>query len=291
MFDIISTREFAHITLYGSVILFCFIKSEKLRHSLVSFIKLLFNPKAFLIFDFFTLYEAVMLLPITYLPFWKNTFYKDFIFWVILGGYPALLKYLKTSNADFRKMIFKQFIFSLAVEYLTGMITFNLVVEYFLCIFFSILIIADDYAEKQRHPLNCIKSIIFVSGIVLLAMTIRKSVIDFKNYNNMDTIIKMLIPICAYISSIPFLYMFIIIAKYEELFCLINGLERSNSHVTRKKDAFLWCGLNIDRISIFRKLYPLNREFTKKEFEDLYYKRVSIEELEDKWFHDDISDN
>ena len=143
MFDIISTREFAHITLYGSVILFCFIKSEKLRHSLFSLIKLIFNPKAFLIFDFFTLYEAVMLLPITYLPFWKNAFYKDFIFWVILGGYPALLKNLKTSNADFRKMVFKQFIFSSAVEYLTGMITFNLLVEYFLCIFFSILIIAD----------------------------------------------------------------------------------------------------------------------------------------------------
>ena len=85
--------------------------------------------------------------------------------------------------------------------------------------------------------------------------------------------------------------MFIVISKYEELFCLINVIERSNSHATRKKDAFLWCGLNIDRISVFRKLYPLNREFTKKEFEDLYYKRVSIEELEDKWFPDDISDN
>lgn len=285
MLNFFSTRELAHISLFGTLFVLLFIRSKKLRQSTTKLIKFIFEPKTFLIFDLFSLYVILILLPLTYHPLWENYYYKDFVFWILLGGYPTLINNIRTTNKEFRHIIWNQFIYSSFVEYLTGLITFNLLVEYALCILFSFLFIFDAYSKDKGNGIKLYKYIIILAEIILLAITIKTGISNFKEYSSRTTIIKMLIPIFFYVLSIPYIYGFIVYANYEELFCIIGFLEeKKQAPPNRKKDAINWCGINIDRIRVFRNLFSTNSFFTKQDLNDVYNKRKTIEQLTEEWF-------
>lgn len=287
LFDIISTREFAHITLLGLLFLILFARSKQLRNSTSKLIKLILEPKTFLIFDLFALYETTILLFVTYHPLWKNAFCKDFLFWIALGGFPALMNNLRMSKKEFRKMILKCFLYSSFVEYIAGLVTFNLMLEYILCIVVSFLTVFIAYSKDNKAISNIGESILGFIGVILIILTLHKGISNYKEYSSLDTFIKMIIPVFFFISSIPYIYCFIVYAKYEELFCIIGILrEKQESTPNRKRDALLWCRLDIDKISVFRKLFPINPSFTKQEFEKVVRKRITIEQLQDQWFPD-----
>lgn len=287
LFDIISTREFAHITLLGSLFLILFARSKQLRNSTAKLINLILEPKTFLIFDLFALYETTILLFVTYHPLWKNAFYKDFLFWIALGGFPALMNNLRMSKKEFRKMILKCFILSSFAEYIAGLVTFNLIIEYILCIMVSFLTVFVAYSKDNKAISIIGELILGLIGVVLIILTLRKGISNYKEYSSLDSFIKMMIPVFFFISSIPYIYCFIVYAKYEELFCIIDHLrEKQESTPNRKRDALLWCRLDTDKISIFRKLFPINPGFTKQEFENVVRKKIMIEQLQEQWISD-----
>ena len=251
LFDIISTREFAHITLLGSLFLILFARSKQLRNSLTKLIKLMLEPKTFLILDLFALYETIILLFVTYHPLWKSEFFKDFIFWITLGGFPALMNNLRMSKKEFRKMILKCFILSSFAEYIAGLVTFNLIIEYILCIIVSFLTVFVAYSKDNKAISNIGESILGFIGVVLIILTLRKCIGNYKEYSSLDTLIKMIIPVFFFITSVPYIYCFIVYAKYEELFCIIDLLrEKQESTPNRKRDALQWCRLDTDK-SVF----------------------------------------
>lgn len=280
MFEVISTREFATITFFGILYISSFIKSKKMRADTWKFLSIVFDPRAFLIFDWFAIYETSLLLCITYLPFWKNAYYKDFVFWIFLCGFPFLISCNDNNQKSFRKIIWTQFFFSSISEYLTGLITFNLFVEYFLLIACSFLVIIDYLIEKEGHSSWILKGILGAFSVAIIIATIVKGANDFEKYDSIETIIKMLIPIGFYFSSVPYYYFFILIARYQELFCIINSLEKKyNKHTARKREALIWCGLSIDKVKIFRQLYPRYPNFTKDHFISITRKKLSIDQL------------
>ena len=154
MFEIISAREFAAITVLGSIFVFCLVRYKRIRTSTINLLESIFNPRAFLIFDIFAIYELLLLLAVTYLPFGENIYYKDFVFWLFLCGYPALINNIKTDLAGFRKLIWKQFLFSTIAEYLSGLITFSLLAEYIILLFGGFLFILDAVAEAQGKTIK-----------------------------------------------------------------------------------------------------------------------------------------
>ena len=223
-----------------------------------------------------------MLLFLSYLPFWKCIYYKDFAFWLLLCGYPTLIGNNRTDQKGFRDLIWKQFIVSSIAEYLTGLITFNLLVEYVLLIICSFLVIFDTYIETSGRSSKLLKTVLGIIGITIITMTIRKVHNEFEHYNNLETLIKMLIPIGLYLSSIPFLYFYSLISRYQELFCIISLTEEKNdTHSMRRREALLWCGLCLKRVLSFRLLYPRYPDFTKEQFRLIIRKKLTIDQLMD----------
>ena len=228
MFEVISTREFATITVLGTIFAFCLIKNKNMRTSTINLLASIFNPRAFLILDFFAIYETLLLLAVTYLPFWNNIYYKDFVFWLLLCGFPALINNNGTDLAGFRKLIWKQFIFSSIAEFLTGLITFSLLTEYIILILGGFLLLLDSFSETKGMSFNLLKTLIGILSVTLIAMTIYRAIDDFNNYSNAETLIKMLIPLCFYLSSVPYFYCFILFCRYQELFRFIAFCEKKD---------------------------------------------------------------
>ncbi len=287
MFDILSTREFAHISLFAFVFFYSLAKSEGVRKSTKKLILLVFEPAAFLIFDLFALFEVIVLLFVSNLNFWEPVYYKDFIFWLVLGGFPALFQDMRISKEGFRKMIWKHFIWSTVVEFITGLITFSLFTEYLICIFGTFMVLFNYHAEANGHPWRLGQAIMGIFVLTLMGATIYKGIASFNEYGNKETLIKLLIPLGFYCSSIPYLYLFYLFSRYQELFVIISMLEKRNmSPPNRKRDALSWCRGNLDKLSAFRRLYPRNPYFTKDEFLLVCNKTLTVEELIDRWIGD-----
>lgn len=283
LFDVVSTREFAHITVFGFVFLFCFIRSEKVRNNTKRLINLIFDPKIFLILDLFTLYETIILLMVSYSPFWDCSYYKDYFFWLFLCGFPVFLNQ-KKSKKEFKQMILQLFLYSSIVEFLSGLITFSLAFEFVLCIVcsFIILFTANPSGNKKTRILG--ETMLGIIGLILTIMTIQKGIKNFNDYKSIDVFIRFLFPICFYFSSLPFIYGFTVYCKYEELFRIIDFLcNKQPNTPNRKKDVFHWCKFNIDKIGVFRKLFPRKPDFTKQEFEEVFKKRHTIDQLQERW--------
>lgn len=288
MFEVISTREFAAITVLGTIFVICLFKNKNARTCTIILLSSIFDPRAFLILDIFAIYELLLLLAVTYLPLWKNTYHKDFVFWLLLCGYPVLINNNKTDIEGFRKLIWKQFLFSTIAEFLFGLITFSLLVEYIIILFGGFLVTMDIISEKQGRPIKPLKVLIRMISITLTVMTVHKAIDDFNNYRNVETLIKLLIPLFFYISSVPYFYFFILICRYQDLFLFIaNQEKKANYHSKRKKEALLWCGLNIDRVAAFRQLYPIYPSFTKEQFRLITSKKLTIEQLMNIVYPDD----
>ena len=184
-------------------------------------------------------------------------------------------------------MILKCFILSSFAEYIAGLVTFNLIIEYILCIIVSFLTVFVAYSKDNKAISIIGELILGLIGVVLIILTLRKGISNYKEYSSLDSFIKMMIPVFFFISSIPYIYCFIVYAKYEELFCIIDHLrEKQESTPNRKRDALLWCRLDTDKISIFRKLFPINPGFTKQEFENVVRKKIMIEQLQEQWISD-----
>lgn len=288
MFNVISTREFANMSLFAFIFFYCSIRNPKIYKNLLKIFKMILHPKIFLIFDFFTIYSLLILLCITYKSFWDNYYYKDFCFWIVLCGYPTLFEVIKMNLKDFKHLILKQFMFNTFAEYMTGLITFNIVLEYLICIVCFVFVLLPYCVKDSKKELSSIcNSVIMAVSLFLTVMTISKGIINFKDYNQIETIIKLLIPVSFSILSVPFLYIYMLYCRYEELFCIINHLQKRNQVPSnRKRDALLWCGFNIDKIIIFRKLFPSNPYFTIEEFKDVTKGRITIDQLREKWMDD-----
>lgn len=127
MINILSTREFASISLFTLVFMLALCKNQTLRHNTKKLIKQLLQPELFLLMDLLLIYELLIILLISRFTFWQNRYYKEFSFWILFGCYPALFNISHKNIKEFKKMIMTQFLFSSFVEFLSGLITFSLI--------------------------------------------------------------------------------------------------------------------------------------------------------------------
>ena len=265
IFDVFTTREVA-LAFWLTITLIVLLIVENIRKNIIIFIKRLITikiiifyliPIIYSIFFSFCLYECLLNTDL-----WRTEYTKSVLFWTFFSGLP-LCTYVVSGGLEtgyFKKMVLDGFRFTVFVEYLTGLFTFNLFVEIIILPIFSIFFLLHDFTktEEEYSELKTLFSIII--GFILIGYFAFTGIVAYSTYQSLDiieVIIGFSIPIILSIMFIPIIYLFALYAKYELIICKmkIKNYDGKNIEIFRIIKIFHACGLSYKKLNHFEKHY------------------------------------
>lgn len=270
LLEILNTRELASI-IWGLVIFLYAARSKSVRESLGSLLKTAFTGIMLKIFLLMGVYIIVMVLLISQSSLWFPALIKEVIIWIFGTGIVLIMKAGKTTDKKFFIGVLVDSIkFTVLVEFVVQLYTFNIVVE-LLLVPILILIVGMNVVSKYREDAQIVKKFtdyllgaIGITYLIYSASQILSNIQQFTTYSNLASF---LVPIALTILFLPFVYLLSVFAVYDELVGkhgrLRIMLERnSNKHIKYivRKVIFL-CNLNLSSWNRFNKDYA-NRLFT-----------------------------
>lgn len=226
--DQFNTREIASIT-WGTIfivaLIFFSLKNPQLRNSLIALIKAFFQTKIITSIIFTTSYLALIILLLSQLKIWDFSQIKNTFFWYITFAIGTLFNIntiRENSKNFFLKTIKSSINLSILLQFIVNFHTFNFFIELIVIIpfitFLAILsIVANDSIEQQKVK-RIIDYLLTVIFFIFLVHFLIKLFRDFSNFANLQTLQDFFIPIILTIFYLPFLWVFLLYMKYEEIF-------------------------------------------------------------------------
>ena len=258
MLDLFTTRELA-ISIYFVLFVIYLFWNKKLRPDVFKLIKSAFQPALVKMFLIVACYGALVTAILSLFPFWKNTYLKDIIIWIVFVGVPVSFSAVNKNSDYYKSMIVKNFAISALLEFVMGTFTFSLIAELIIQPVLTVLIVFQvfsDNKEEYKVVNKFFTTIITIFGFVLIVLTIREIAIQGKQLNKFDLLIAFLTPIFYSIVFVPLAYLIAVYAKYEDIFCMFWFNDRTTEKAiakSRRKQAIRVCGLSYNKQKQFKK--------------------------------------
>lgn len=277
MLKIFSTREVA-VAIYLLIFIIYALSVEKIRISLKSLIITACSKKILIPFIILIMYAGVLVLLMSYLPFWKWIYLKDIIIWVIFVGVPMCFKAVERNLKEnyFKSSIIDNLKFIVVVEYLVGTFTFNIIVELILqpiIAILSLLIAIFDSKNEYKMTNKFLNAVLTIIGIIILLLTLNEAINPYKTLASIDTVIGLLTPLIFSILYLPFTYGFAIYSRYENIFIRMSIIDSTSKKINRKRKYQIWrvCKLSYKNLCAFEKHIPkyTYKNMTQDEFDDM----------------------
>jgi len=276
VFELFTTRELA-ISVYFALFVIYLLWNKKLRPDVLKLIKAAFQPALVKMFFVVACYGTSITVVLSFLPFWKNTYLKDIIIWIVFVGVPVSFSAVNKNSDYYKSMIVNNFAVSAILEFVMGTFTFPLIVEFIIQPIIAVLFVFQafsDNKEEYKAVNKFFNAIITIFGLLLLILTIRKIIIQGKHLNHFDLLIAFLTPIVFSVVFVPIAYLIAVYAKYEEIFCLywFNSKTTEQSIAkSRRKQAIKICGLSYKKQKLFKTTcaMKLTVNTTPQEFESI----------------------
>ena len=261
--------------LFGLIFL---LKKKSSRKNIIGLIKTAFHIKIVSLFLAAIAYNVCVLVFLYLVKFWNILLLKDAIIWVFFTAILLIVNSVTSSENEklFKKILFDNIKLAIIFEFIVNFYSFPLLVELFLIPIASFIILIELVANKDNKNAILVKYLkIFqaIIGFSILGYSIYMIVRDFKNFATFDTLKEFLLIPILIILFIPFIYITVLYATYEQLFVRINIIFKKNIILKKyiKKRIVGYCLLNLNKVKKFSKnMNSLINFNSKNEVDDLF---------------------
>ncbi len=230
--DSFSTRELA-IAIWILIALVACLFSKNIRQSLIGIFKALFAWKISVSLLAFFAHTAFYVFVLYKLKFWNAALLKDTIIWSLSFGFVSLMNINKVNDTKYFKNIFFDAIkWTIAIEFIVNFFTFSLTKEMILVpiiVLSAGLQAASSFDPKHKQVENLFKSFLIYFSIFVFLFSFYKTIEKHSEIFTIDNLKSFLLPVILTITFLPFMYLYNLIVKYEELwvrlkFIICNGV-------------------------------------------------------------------
>ena len=282
MVNIFNNREIAIIVWLTLIIILFSFKNGVLK-SYFELLKAFFQDKIISSVLISVIYVELIILFLALFDFWKPDFLKETIFWFLGSAFLLMLNSRKAlENKSYFKNIFRDsFKLIILLEFITNFYSFNLFWELIIIPLISFIVILDivaGYKNEHRAVKKLTQSILSIIGITLFIFAIKEIFIRSGEFINVDTAKIFLLSIILTILYLPFLYLFVLYMRYENLYLRIGFRFDKNDPVFKniKRRIFLECKLSLAKLEKLGNTESINYILN---YEDL---NSAIDELRGK---------
>lgn len=223
--DALNNREWAVIIWVLIFVIFMLIrKNSKNRWAAFgSVFKSLFRKRIMTILLSIAIYVLVLLYGLYEIGLWTFSQLKVALVWLFSVGYLSVFKITRTNNYVklFKELAMANLKIISILEFIIGLCVFNVFIEVFIVFvaaFLAVMTAAVEGNEKHLALRKIINGILTISGAGLLVLAIYMLVLNFGNFATKDNIADFYTPPILTIFYLPFLYLLVLIIRYERLF-------------------------------------------------------------------------
>lgn len=244
--------------LWLAVFLIWALSHDAVRGSLRNLLTAALKWKILFFFGLMALYTGVVVLGLNAIGFWTQDLAKDTILWFLFSGLVFSFE-LVTEGGE--KGIFKPVLrgsvrIIILIEFLIGAYTFALPVELILVPFVASVAATDALAKaKEKHAdvAKVTTGLQVLIGLIIIISATARAVADLGNLATLDSLRQILLAPTLSLLLVPFLYVFVLITRYEVLFVRI-GLGRELDNRVKRYAVLRLIGhlrLSISRVNRF----------------------------------------
>ena len=239
------------------VLLFVALAPQKgdIRKSLAGVLRAFCHFKILASVCLMLLYTAAVVTLLALIGLWKSTLLKDTIVWFCVSGMAMMMRFATSDDDEniFHKALVDSIKIVILLEFLVNTYTFSLPVEFIIVPLLTFVAMIDAVAsldKKNAAVAKLTKGVLTVVGFMILAVALGRAISDLQNLRRFDTVRSIALAPILSLSLSPFLYVMVLISKYELVFLRLNlGLEKGGKlkRYARRR-IMLHAGLNLRRL-------------------------------------------
>lgn len=238
------------------IIIFIFmIRKKDIRYSLKRLLKTFFNKKILVSFIFMFISTSIIVLFLYYINFWDISLLKDTIIWFLFSGIVTCVNAI-TSRSDknqLKKIIYENLKVLILIEFIINYYTFPLIIELIVMPIITLIFLLDVFTnnkEKYSSVKKLMKTLQTVIGFFLIYYFISNLVSSYQGFVSYNTLKSFLLPIILSLFFLPFIYLFLLYAKYDMIFIRLKMGSSKSKELTKyaKKEIIKTCLLNINKV-------------------------------------------
>ena len=250
----LNNREIA-ILLWLSVLLVGMLIIPSTRNPLFGVLRAAMQKYVLITFASIFIYFIIVVLLLNQFHFWKWTYIKDMVIWLILDGVMSSVTVvsLEADKSFYKKILLDNFKLVVLPLFFLNIFVFSLIGELFLIPFIAFLggllvVSKNDKKNKPAHDLLVVIEII-VMGVIVLNSAFN-AISDFNKIGNIDTLISFLTPIVLTLCFIPLLYLLNIWSAYSQLFVYLKSNTIADKRLKEKAKRLMFRRYKLRRIDL-----------------------------------------
>ncbi|MGM9478032.1 hypothetical protein ACS5PU_16515 [Pedobacter sp. GSP4] len=264
-FEVFNTREIAYL-IWGAIVCFIFLFLKSLRKDFLPVLKSLVGRDFVRVYFFTIIYVSFCSFILSRIGLWHTSMVKDTIVWGIFAALPMMYSIMQAKNLKryFGSTLKDLFQITIVLEFVLGLYTFSLWVELLIVPFtlmLGALIAFSGKDEKNQKVTKLFKWISNALGLFLIVEVVGHIVGHFGEYWRVSYFKQFLLPLTLSVMFIPFLYLLVCFARFQETFVVLKIRIKSPKHLLYTKRILFFSffnnieGLNRWRQHVFRGSY------------------------------------
>jgi len=242
--DTFNSREIATI-LWGVVFVVWTLRKVKIVEPLRGLARAFLRVKILIPFLLMALWAwgATYLLRLMHL--WGLSLLKDTLMWFVGVGLVMFVNLNKAQDDDrhFRKTLVDNLKLIVVLEFLVNLYTFPLWLELVLVPIVTVVFVTKAFADTDAQYKSASKflgTLTAIYGVAVLAFTIYHVAADVAGAATVDNARSFLLPIALTLFNLPFIYLFALIAEYENVFVRLGFFNSDQALLRHAKRRILF---------------------------------------------------
>jgi len=208
------------------------LQKANIRKSIVALLRAFFRFKVLLPVFLMVFYTAATVTLLAFVGLWKISLLKDTIVWYCISAMAMMMRFATSDKVEniFHKVLVDSIKVVILLEFFVNTYTLSLPAELIILPILALIAMFDAVAsldKKYSAVARLTKGMQVVIGLVILVIALSRAISDLRNLQSLDTVRSIaLAPLLSMILS-PFLYVMVLIMKYELLFLRLDfGIEK-----------------------------------------------------------------
>lgn len=226
-----NNREIA--TAFWLVVLLAFaLRKADIRKPLAAVLRTFIHLKILVPVCLMVLYIAATVAMLGAIGLWNVSLLKDTVVWFCAIAMAMMMRFATSDEAEniFQKVLVDSIKIIIVIEFLVNGYTFSLPAELVIVPVMTFIAMVDAVAgldKKNSAVLKFTKGVQMVIGFVILVIVVSRAISDLQNLQSLDTVRSILLAPTLSLLLCPFLYVMVLIAKYELVFLRLDfGIEK-----------------------------------------------------------------
>jgi len=197
---------------------------------------------------------ATIIFVLYFVNIWNISFLKDTIIWFLFSGIVTCVNAI-TSRSDknkLKKIIYENLKALILIEFIVNYYTFPLIIELIVMPIIILIFLLDtftDNKEKYSSVTKLMKTLQTAIGFFLIYYFISNLVSSYQGFISYSTLKSFLLPILLSLCFLPFIYLFLLYAKYDMIFIRLKMGSSKTKELTKyaKREIIKTCLLNLNK--------------------------------------------